>query len=249
MLAQVVTELDELVNLGRTPPDEAGATGIGRLDERTAVGKNFAGVAARLGLDGTLLTRAQELPEPYAILDGDKRHVVVRAELLQLLSVAETAFLFATLLEQSPTGIRLLASLRPEDRLRLVPALAAAWGRARRRCPGPRGGAGRIRTRSPAGRRRVGRPPPRPRRRCRGRQPAPTRAARGSRRVGLVGAADLRFAARVITRLDDTLPKMQTVGRIDDLDEFMPARRRCARCSASPPRTPSGGRSPRDVTR
>ncbi len=42
-----------------------------------------------------------------------------------------------------------------------------------------------------------------------------------SRRVGLVGAADLRFAARVITRLDDTLPKMQTVGRIDDLDEFI----------------------------
>ena len=42
-----------------------------------------------------------------------------------------------------------------------------------------------------------------------------------ARRVGLVASADLRFAARVITRLDETLPKMQTVGRIDDPDDFI----------------------------
>src|SRR5205823_12042629 len=42
-----------------------------------------------------------------------------------------------------------------------------------------------------------------------------------ARRVGLVAAADLRFAARMITRLDESLPKLQTVGKIDDLDEFI----------------------------
>jgi hypothetical protein len=44
-----------------------------------------------------------------------------------------------------------------------------------------------------------------------------------ARRVALVCAADLRAAARVITRLDESLPRLQTVGRIDDLDEFIAA--------------------------
>jgi hypothetical protein len=42
-----------------------------------------------------------------------------------------------------------------------------------------------------------------------------------ARRVGLVGAGDLRFVARLLTRLDETLPKMQTVGKMDDLEEFI----------------------------
>ena len=236
-LALIVAELDELASLGRTRPDEAGATGIGRLDERTAVGKNFAGVAARLGLEGTQLTRAQELPEPYTILDSDRGqpaapapgHVVVRAELLQLLSVAETAFLFSSLLEQSRPGIRLLASLKPEERMQLVPALYAACDLI----PAPPSPvaqrlASAIREQVPEERRVAW--ATRLREAGQG-QGVPEPEAEGvalyhgmlevSRRVGLVGAADLRFAARVITRLDDTLPKMQTVGRIDDLDEFI----------------------------
>ena len=42
-----------------------------------------------------------------------------------------------------------------------------------------------------------------------------------ARRIGLIAAADLRFVARLLTRLDESLPKMQTVGKIEDLDEFI----------------------------
>ena len=41
-----------------------------------------------------------------------------------------------------------------------------------------------------------------------------------ARRVGLVAAADLRYPAKVLTRLDERLPKMPTAGRLDDLEDF-----------------------------
>ncbi|MSP61341.1 MAG: hypothetical protein EXR72_13550 [Myxococcales bacterium] len=219
-LLGVIAELN-LVPLGRTTPEQHGATGVGKLDERTAVGKTFAGIAARLGLEGAVLWRAQELGEPYAVLDTPTPNIVVRAELLQLLSVAETSFLFATLLEQGRRGPRLLGALAPEDRPRLVPALLAAVGlgdatpevtplmeRIRSAVDGPvlAGWADQLR-------------------------PLPAAATDGARfaqgivetarRVGLIAAADLRFVARLLTRLDDTLPKLQTVGKIDDLDDFI----------------------------
>ncbi len=42
----------------------------------------------------------------------------------------------------------------------------------------------------------------------------------GARRVGLVAAADLRFAAKLLTRLDESLPKLPTAGKVEDLDDF-----------------------------
>jgi hypothetical protein len=42
-----------------------------------------------------------------------------------------------------------------------------------------------------------------------------------ARRVGLVAAGDVRFVARLLTRLDDTMAKMPTVGKLDDLDAFI----------------------------
>jgi tetratricopeptide (TPR) repeat protein len=221
-LLEVLAALDGAAPLGRATLEAVGAQAPGKLDERTAVGKTFAHVATQLGLEGTLLTRAQELPEPYAILDGAQRHVVVRAELLQLLSVAETAYLFAYLIEQTRPGVRLLASLSTTDRARLAPALWAACGLAPRTAeigaladritgavPSDMLGAWAERLRTIAG--------------------PPVDAGRAvwegaletAQRVGLLGAGDLRFAARVITRLDESLPKMQSVGRVDDLEEFM----------------------------
>jgi len=224
-LLEVVSELDSVLTLGRSTAESVGAVAPGRLDERTAVGKNFAQVATRLGLEGAQLIRARELPEPYAILDGDRAQVVVRAELLQLLSVAETAFLFSLLLEQTRPGNRLMGSLRLADRALLVPALFAACGLCEA-APGAERMASAIRA-ATSGEVRAGWT-----RRLAGLGKAdPDALGRDlcaglyetALRVGLLGAADLRFAARVVIRLDESLPRMQTVGRIEDLDEFIAA--------------------------
>jgi tetratricopeptide (TPR) repeat protein len=221
-LFEVLVELDAQLTLGRATVEETGASGTGRLDERTAMGKTFAAIASRLGLEGTLLTRAQELSEPFLVLDGEQRHIVVRAELLQLLSLAETGFLFSTLCELTRPGVRLLASLAPAQRALLVPALFAALGIG----TSPSGAeamAAKIREGVSADLRTEWSL------RLRKLEGAPEALGAAlwqamqetARRVGLVAAADLRFAGRMITRLDEALPKMQTVGKLDDLDDFI----------------------------
>ena len=42
-----------------------------------------------------------------------------------------------------------------------------------------------------------------------------------ARRVGLMATPDLRTAARLLTRLDDELPKMPTGGPLTDMDTFI----------------------------
>jgi hypothetical protein len=122
--------------------------------------------------------------------------------------------------------VRLLSSLAPSDRARLVPALYQATGAGGHAGGGDRATArlaDKIRAEVPAevlagwGERL---------RTVEGDAEALGAALHAAqietaRRVGLVAAADLRFAARVLGRIDETLPKMQTVGRIDDLDEFI----------------------------
>lgn len=226
----VVAELDGLITLGRGTPEEWGATGLSRLDERTAVGKVFAMLGSRLGVDGVQLSRVQELELPYVVLDGNEApHVLVRAELLQLLSQAETGFLFASMIGLARPGARLLASLPPAQRELLLPALAAAVGL----CEPSAASATlcqRIREGVPAERREAWAAVLRERlnlgtgdvqvqireqgeRLWNGLQET-------ARRVGTVAAADLRFVARVLTRLDESLPKMPTVGKIEDVEAF-----------------------------
>jgi hypothetical protein len=41
-----------------------------------------------------------------------------------------------------------------------------------------------------------------------------------ARRVGLVAAADLRFAAKLLTRLDDSMARLPSAGKMEELDEF-----------------------------
>ena len=160
------------------------------------------------------------------MLDTETPQVVVRAELLQLLSVAETGL--PVLVDARADARRARAwwrRSRRADRARLVPALLHAV-RSEERGRRLDAGAGRAdpRRREARAPRRVGRASARRARRTIG----PTRAralasalVETARRVGLVAAADLRFVARVLTRLDETLPKMQTVGKLDDLDEFI----------------------------
>ena len=216
--APLVEALASLPSIGRATPEQMGLTGVSKLDERTAVGKTFAGIAARLGCEGAVLYRVAELGEPFAVLDAPNPSVVVKAELLQLLSVAETNFLFASMLELTRPGVRAVMGLAADERPRMVPALVQAVGLAE---PRPELEALAARLAGLLG----------PERLAALREPlgeaAPTagRAFAGlldtARRVGLIAAADLRFVARLLTRLDETLPKMPTVGKIEDLDEFI----------------------------
>mgnify|MGYP001560756216 FL=1 len=44
-----------------------------------------------------------------------------------------------------------------------------------------------------------------------------------ARRVGLVAAGELRFVARMMSRLEAELPKLQMSGKMPDLEEFLDA--------------------------
>jgi hypothetical protein len=224
-LLEVLAELDQAAVLGRATPEEAGASGVGKLDERTAVGKTFAGIAARLGFEGAVLHRASELGEPYSVLDADTPQIVVRAELLQLLAVAETGFLFASMLEQARPGMRVLSSLAPADRPRLLPALLQATGVQDATAPGPSPevtalaerirGAGIAADVLAAWGEKLRALPG-----TTGERVAHA-VSETARRVGLVAGADLRFVARLLCRMDESLPKMQTVGKVEDIDDFI----------------------------
>jgi tetratricopeptide (TPR) repeat protein len=222
-LHEVLAELDGLVGVGPASIEEAGAGGAGRIDERTAVGKTFHAIAVRLGLDNAQLTRAQELPAPYLILDGENPQVIVRAELIQLISVAEINFLFTAMLEQTRPGARLISSVGPSGQLAdLLGALAGACGLGE----APASAAALVE-------------------KIKGGVPADRLAAwaeklkevnlldeampmrlladvvETGRRAGLIAAADLRFAIRILGKLDETLPKMPTLVPVQALDDFI----------------------------
>ena len=231
-LIDVLAEVDSAINLGATTPEDAGASGASRADVRTALGKTFSALADKLGLPGAVLWRAQGLAQPFRVLDADVPTVVVRSELLQLLPIPEINMLFATLLEMTRPGARLLCALAASDVPGLLPALVPAivgagpgaetpddpiaaaladklkdavdedtrrrWSRALANHPlvAPDAGAS------------VG-------------QRALVGVEETARRVGLMATPDLRTAARLLTRLDDDLPKMPAGGPLSEMDTFI----------------------------
>ena len=224
-LMSVLAEVDQLVPLGPVTPDAAGAKTLGKLDGRTPAGKAMAALASALGIEGYTVTRADKLPLPYVILDTDTPQFVVRTELTQLPIASEMNFVFAMLLEQTRPGIRVLSSLGPETACKLVHAVLALSGRGE--------ATGDVeplvaRVRELAGLETVARwtealqyVPDEGR-------PVQVQAQRivqaafeATRRVGLIAAGELRAAIRQITRLDESLPRLQSAGRIEDLDTFI----------------------------
>jgi hypothetical protein len=225
-LFEVLAELDTLVTFGPTSPETAAAVGLGKFDQRTATGKLFSAVAEQLGLPDAQLLRAMELPESYRVLDVDAPHIIVRTDLLQLLAPAEMNALFALMLEQARPGARVLCSLPEGEDQKLVRALlatadlmpagdGAAFEAAIRahvdepRLANWRARLGELKPLVAAG---VD-------------LPALVRAeiVETSRRVALTATADLRFAAKLLTRLDPSLPKMPSAGKLDDMEEFLGA--------------------------
>ncbi|MEO6952437.1 MAG: hypothetical protein ABI321_11535 [Polyangia bacterium] len=216
--------LVEVSQLGAVGPTSLEGITLGKLDGRTAVGKTFLALAERLGIEGAQLFRAQELASPYVILDGPTPQVVLRADLVQLMAPGETNFLFTMVLEEARAGTRLVTSLPHEQRALFLPAMLQVLGLG----TAPAAAAElvtKLDALIPADRRLAlaARLPEADRSRL-GTAVAGARFAEGlvetARRVALVAAADLRFAAKVLTRLDDSLPRMPTAGRMEDLDEF-----------------------------
>ncbi|MBI5490322.1 MAG: hypothetical protein HY905_23500 [Deltaproteobacteria bacterium] len=225
-LLDVLTQLDEAVPLGPATPQEAGAAGAGHMVARTPIGKSFAALAEKLGIADAALLRAADLPVPVRPLDVPEAHVLIKSELFQLLQPAETNFLLALALELARPGARLVASLDPDDLRHVVAALFAATGLAPETPPSApyvaklrEGAAGMLgawadmlRDLAPA---------------FTAGNPLADKLRHGvletSRRVGLVAAGELRFVARMMTRLDPNLPKLQMSGKMNELEEFLDA--------------------------
>lgn len=216
-LLDVLAEIDREVPLGPQTPAEVGATRVVRIDAKVALGKAFQTMSEQLVLPDAILSRADELPVPFRVIDDDVPHIVARNDLLGLLSPNETNALFAMLLEQARPGARLLCSLEPVEAVRLVETLLAALrGGAEARDPliakileyvdESRWAAWATALRDV--------------------EVSPPDVVAGvqatSRRVALVAAGELRYAAKMLTRLEEGA-KLPSAGKLEDLDHFFAA--------------------------
>jgi hypothetical protein len=157
------------------------------------------------------------------VLDAEAPQVVVRSELFQLLQPAETNFLLTTVLESTRPGIRLILSLEPEQLRGLVAGLFTLTGLA----PESAAGAPWVEKLRDAAAGQLeewkGLLEPSASSFLAG-TPLADRLAWGAaetaRRVGLVAGGELRFVARMMTRLEPELPKLQMSGKLPELEEF-----------------------------
>jgi carboxymethylenebutenolidase len=124
-LYDVLIEVDKVAVIGPRTLDAVKGVRGARVDSKVALGKMFGVVAEHLGMPDALLMRAEELPVPYRVLQGDVPTVIARADLFAVMSPHETNALFSLMLEQARPGARLLAS--PEAP-RVVGGLLAAIG-------------------------------------------------------------------------------------------------------------------------
>jgi tetratricopeptide (TPR) repeat protein len=239
-LTAVLGELGALVpGFGCATPEDTGGNGIAKIGENTALGKTFDHIRGLLGTPEAGLLRAQELPAGVMVVNSDPPKAVLKTEFLQLLGNAELAYVFAYVLELMRPGHRVVAAY-PEAQWPLVVAgLMAGLGfgdappEAQPLCE-------LIRTQIDDAKRAAwaerlaflkGVPP----------QALGARYAFGmaetARRLGTIAAADLRLVIRVFSRLYEEVPKPKTVGRVEEIDEYLaevPALQRLLAFAASP---------------
>jgi Tfp pilus assembly protein PilF len=217
-LLDVLEAVDLRVAAPHRTAESLGHARATRLDQKTGMGKTFLAVAERLGLEHAHLTRIDELPEPYRLMSDDHLHVVVRSELLVSMSPGEIPALFALALEQGRPGLRLFTQGSQEDRQRwtaalltaagilsadgedpLVAQVAQAIGPEGRRVLQESGLSSDIETST---------------------QRLIEAAAETARRVSFLVSGELRMAARLLTRIDESLPKPPSAGKLEDLSDY-----------------------------
>jgi hypothetical protein len=215
-LWSVLGELDSLITFGPSNLEAAGIHQAARLDTRTAIGKAFTALAERLGMPDAVLHRASDLASPWVILDGEPAQIAVRGDLLPLLAPAEISFWLASLLASARPGARVLSAAAPAEARKLLGALFTAVGLAE-------GGPAPLveSLRDVVGGDRLASW------RDRLRDVAPLGADRllhavrdSSLRVGLLAVPDLRLALKLLGRVDETMPKSPSTGRLEDLEDL-----------------------------
>jgi hypothetical protein len=195
-----------------------------RVDGRTALGKTLDAVSSRLGLDTVVLERCEELPTAWRVLDDDVPHVLVRGELFAALPPNETRAFLTMVLELAREGARTLFSRSAADRKHLIEAVRIAVGvdqgtdtelsTALRQQASPEQTATWKETLlehdlSPETvEERI----------------VPAYLELG-RRMALTVSGEVRAAARLVTRLDENLPRLPSAGKLSDLSEFFAAAR------------------------
>jgi hypothetical protein len=221
-LTSLLAELGELVKpFGRTMPEDIGG-GIGKVGEGTGVGKAFEGVASQLGMSGSQLWRAHELGEAVSVLNSETPRVVVKTELLQLISGPELPYAFSYALELTRPGVRVAVAQTEQQRPHLWPAICAAAGLGQVADPVARAMVDAIKGKVDAAKLAewAGKLQPL----LSGTTPAELGerwwlgAVETARRVALLAAPDCRLAARMLSRMHEDLPKPRMVARIDELD-------------------------------
>ncbi|MBI5479113.1 MAG: hypothetical protein HY906_09665, partial [Deltaproteobacteria bacterium] len=239
-LTAVLAELGQrLPELGRATPEDLGGSGIARIGETTALGKTFDNIRGLLASGDGQLFRAQELPAAVMIVNAEPPKAVLRTEFLQLLGNAELAWVFAYALDLMRPGHRIVASYPEHEWPHVAAALAAALGFGD---PPPAAAhlanliCSRVDDATRAGWAE---------RLAHLRDTAPAdlgqRYALGmtesARRLGTVAAADLRLVIRVFSRMYEEVPKPKTVGRVEEMDDYLvevPALQRLLAFAASP---------------
>lgn len=217
-LLDVLERVDRQVQAPRRAAESLAGARATRLDQKTGMGKAFFAVAERLGIENPQLTRIDELPETFRLLSDDALHVVVRSELLVSMSPGEIPALFALTLEQGRAGLRLFTQGSLEDRQRLSAALLAAAGLGIgddsdpfyaevAAAVGPEGqqvlqASGLVSDVEVLTAR------------------LSEAAHETARRVSFLVSGELRMAARLITRIDDSQPKPPSAGKLEDLSEY-----------------------------
>ena len=224
-LAAVFNEVQQaLPQVGLRRLEDLGETTIA-VGTNTSLGRTFAQLAEAVGLVGTTLHRTQTLPAAAMVVnEADGPKVVVRTDVMQQLVHAEVGFLFAYALELARPGHRLMASLPPELRIDVVPGLWHALGMA----PMATGDALVLSEMICAATDEA------TRRRWAGElahlSDLEPRAygltwwqatLASARRVGLIAGPDLRQAFRLVSRMDEGVPRPRVVARIEDLDEYL----------------------------
>jgi hypothetical protein len=208
----VLSELAQVVPIGPASVEAAGVSGATVLDARTAIGKTFAGLAERVGMPDAVLYRAAELSPAVRIVGGPRAEIVVRSDLLPLLAPGELTFLLVSALASALPPARLLLSAPPERAHALVDALYAALGLSEAPAPAELVDAIRGAAQMPAWRDQLKSLPPLPGERI-------LRALRATAlSLALFTVPDLRYALKVLGRIDEHVPKLPSTGRLEDID-------------------------------
>ena len=225
-IGQVLAELDEQVRpLGNHSLDYTGDGNAIPIGEATTMGKAFGQVAEAMGIQGCNLYRTQGLDTSVTVVNSrPEPAVVVRTDVMQQLVHAEVGFLFAYVLELARPETRAMAAMSESERADLFSAL---WLVLEFRDGAPGSSAELVeRIREEVGEElkltwAEALEPYRDIDPVELSQVFWNGACTTALRTGLLAGADMRQVFRVLSRLDESVPRPRVVARVEELDQYV----------------------------